>query len=353
MSGSQPGAEESAVVETSSTPADAGNGGGETAAVASNTAETPAGETAGSPPAPDARPKTLLEATKLAIGHGASSSSEGEKKEGQKPNAEAVPGKPGGADAAAGATEDDKNKPPPFHEHPRWQEKQRQVKTLETNLAELKPRAESFDEITRYMEQNRLSTQDVQNGFAIMAALKTDPARAWQLLEPLVANVRQHLGHDLPPDLQAKVEEGSVDEATAKELARARNQTRFIEARQQDERAAQQRQSAAQVNAQTVNAVNTWATQKQQADPDFAKIEPLLHGTVLQLQREWQAANKSFASPQAAVALTSEAYERVRKSLQAARPRAPVVPPRSGNTSTAATPARPATLKDAIRAALK
>jgi hypothetical protein len=350
MSGSQPGAEHGAEVTDTSTAA-------ETTAPAETTvaevvtpapAGEPAGAIAGTPPAAaDATPKTLLEATRLAVSKGAPSTP-GDSKDGKTPVVEAKP-----AVAGAAAATDDKNAPPPFHEHPRWKEVQGQKKALEGNVAALTPRAQSFDAITGFMNTNRLTNDDVKQGFAIMAALKTDPARAWELLQPLVTNVRAFLGHDLPADLQTQVDDGSITAAAASELVRARNQAKFLgERRVEDSRqvAARDENAAAAV---VVNSVNDWASAKATSDPDYRQIEPLLHGEVMKTQRAWHTAGKAFNTPALAVALANEAYEKVRKHLQGIRPREAIKPAGSNTASTAATArAAPTSLLEAIRGAV-
>src|SRR6266567_4401761 len=124
MPGSHPdaGLETAAASDTSvsdaAAPAPADTGTGTPAAV--ETPDTGAAP-AHSPSAEGDRPKTLLEATRRALDVGKSPAPESATKDA---TAEAKP--PGEAEGKGDAD----NKDPPFHQHPRWQEKQREVKQL-------------------------------------------------------------------------------------------------------------------------------------------------------------------------------------------------------------------------------
>jgi hypothetical protein len=196
------------------------------------------------------------------------------------------------------------------------------------------------------MDQAGLTAEEVRDGFAIMRDLKNNPEAALKALQPIWDNLQIVLGNTLPSDLQQKVEDGLIDEATARETARLRMTGQIRE--RQAELESQRRETQAQRDAGNARAeaVNAWVAEKS-ADPDFARVQPLLRGQVLQVQQSWREQGKRFDTPQSAVALTKEAYESVLRTLVAQRPRPAIKPtPRSG-TSVAA-PAAPKSLKEAI-----
>jgi hypothetical protein len=303
--------------------------------------------------------ETLLEATRRALQESDSppdSTDKGaEAKDGEAAKADApVDGEAKPDETAEGDADADKDEPPPFHKHPRWQQVTRERAELRQRVDELQPRAERMQQIEAYMATNELSPEDVRQGFAIMAALRQDPAEAWKLMEPIVRSVRTFLGDELPDDLREKVDTGLVDEDTAREAARLRHQQTFQAERQrrQADRQAQQRVTAQTVQAEQarVSAVDTWF-QAKQADPDFASIAPFVEGETLRMQARWRAEGKSFDAPEQAVVLMNQVWTDLRLRLKPQR-QAIRSTPAASPSPTAATGARPATLMDALRAAV-
>lgn len=247
----------------------------------------------------------------------------------------------------------DKDEPPPFHKHPRWQEMQRDRAALRAQVEEIAPLAERQREILGFMERHELTPDDVRQGFAIMAALRTDPGQAWKLMEPIVRSVRAYMGDELPGDLQERVDQGLVDEDTARETARLRHQQSFLAERQQ-------RQAQRQVQQQTVeqvtqaemarvSAVDTWFAGKQ-ADPDFGAIAPFVEGETLRMQARWRAEGRSFEAPARATALMEQVWTDLRTKLKPQR--APIrSTPTAPRSPTGTSAARPASMLDAVRAA--
>lgn len=306
-----------------------------------------AGDNADSPPADNAdgdgqeTKESLLDAIRKAVPDegsppdDAGKPAEAAKAEGDKP-----------ADQAKADGDDGDDASVPFHAHPRWQKVLGERNDLRRQVAELEPGARIHREMLNYMDRHGLVPDEVQKGFAIMAALKTDPAAAWELMKPYVDAVQAHMGQTLPDDLRQRVDDGLVDEDTARELARARNNLALREraaARQHE----QQRTVAAAAQIEgTVNAVNEWAV-RQQSDPDYASIAPLLEGEILRLQREWSAAGKQFNTPEGAVTLSQAAYDGLRARL---RPTRQLIRSTPSSSRPAAKP--PATMMDAMRQAL-
>lgn len=313
-----------------------------------------------SPAADDGETKaTLLDVTRRAAKEAASPPADdggdnqatkaGESAEADKPKGEAD--KPeDNADDKSGESEDE---PPPFDKHPRWQKLQRERAEMSQKIAEMQPLAQRQQQILDYMDANGLTPDDVRQGFAIMAALRQDPAEAWKLMEPIVRSVRAFMGDELPADLQERVDSGLVDEDTARETARLRHRDAFLAER--GRRLAQsqaQQQEQAQATAEEtarVSAVDAWWERKQ-AHPDAQTIAPFLHGETLRVQAEWTQAKRRFDTPEAATALMDEVWTALQKRL--APTRKPIRSTPGSPPSPAAPKAPPTTLKDAIRAAL-
>lgn len=315
-----------------------------TGSTTDTTSQIPGDTTASPPTAEGEKPKSLLDAIRKVVAAPKASPAPDTK----DPNSESKPD--GVAEAKPAEAKDGEEKPPPFHEHPRWKQVIGEREGFKRQVSELTPDATSFRQVRSYMEANSLTPADVKQGFAIMAALRNDPAKARELLEPTLRDLRVFLGDELPADLQAKVEDGSVDEATARETARLRNVSAFENQRTQQ---TEQRHASEQTNQavqRVAGAVDRFVADQQAKDPDFKRVEPLLAGMVRQKQAEWANAGKPFNSVAAAVALTQEAIDTVKKHL--GRPtRQEIKPtPTSGTTSTAAAP--PKTMLDAVKLGL-
>lgn len=376
MSGSQPNAEAGA---TPTNDASSGMAAADTSPPPASqaSASNDQGATAGSPPANEHKAaeniqaetrEGLLAATRAALeatdDAGTESAAKDEAAEGTKPREAADESKAGGeapekpkdgaddADKGAGKDEED----PPFHQHPRWQKMVAERNELRGEIETMRPLAERQTAILEYMDRNELTPDEVGQGFAIMAALKSDPAAAWDLMRPYVESVQAHLGNHLPDDLREKVESGLVDEDTARETARLRSERQFQASRAERAaaRSTEQRTNAQDVAAAQarVSAVDAWFS-AQAADPDYAAVEPLLTGEILRLQHVWGGQGKDFSTPDGAVALSKAAYENVRKHL--APRRAPIrstpgsPPPTAPPTNSGA---QPGNMIDAMRAAL-
>src|SRR3546814_83015 len=123
-----------------------------------------------------------------------------------------------GADKAKaeGVDKSDAEIPAEFHKHPAWQ---RLIRERDEN----KGAAEQFGQITGFMDKHGLSPAEAAEGFTVMAMIKVDPAGALKALEAKADEIRQFLGEKLPDDLQKEVEDGTISEGRAKELAQARN----------------------------------------------------------------------------------------------------------------------------------
>lgn len=297
--------------------------------------------------------ETLLDVTRRAAMEGVTPAPKADDPKPTEAAADDKAAPEAGDDKGEGAKQDESaDAEPPFHKHPRWQEVQRDRAELRRKVEALEPDAAVHRDVLAYMDRHGLTPADVQNGFAIMAALRNDPAEAWKLLKPIVDGVQAFVGETLPDDLRQRVDDGLVDEDTARETARLRNQEALRQVRAERD-AARQAERSGQATAEavraTVQAVDAWVAAKA-ADPDHAAILPLLEGETLRLQRDWTAKGQTFHTPEAAKALMNSAYENVRKSLAPKR-----VPVRSTPASSppAATTKAPATLLDAVRAAAR
>jgi len=253
--------------------------------------------------------------------------------------------KPEGEEAAKADTEKPEEKVP-FHNHPRWKELLQERDTF-------RERAERFDALTTYMQQNELTSEEVADGFEVMALMKSNPAEALKRLEEHASGLRQFLGVELPDDLKQKVESGYVDEDTAKELAAVRNQKALTEARltlqEQRELERQQLQMEQSGRVEMATAVDAWIKGVQQRDPDYSVKEAFIVDRVQVLRMQNPPKTKEDA-----VALVQQAYSDATERLKALAPRRQEVRTTmsAASTTTSAKP-EPKTLQEAIELSLR
>lgn len=282
---------------------------------------------------PDAKPASLLDAVKAASKADAAAQSSSEAKP------EASPETPAEEPRAEGEKpEDVPEEKLPFHKHPRWMQMNRALKDLE-------PKAQAFEKIAKISSDAGLSSEDVDNGFAIMSLIKRDPAKALEALRPIMHALEGITGARLPDDLQQRVVQGRADPETAQELAQARYlQSQQVQRQQQEGIQAQQRAASAMAST-----VTTLEQQWRSTDPDYAKKEELVIAQTKALMAEYgQPANVEEATR-----LVTVAKQRVDESIRAMMPARPAVRTLTGGQNAPKAAPRPTTLADAVRLAAR
>lgn len=298
----------------------------------------------------DAKKPTLAEVMKTAVAQtdAASGKSPDPAKDGKdKPE-------DGAADAQAkdgkdGEPDDSKL---PFHNHPRWKEVIGQKNALADQVKDLTPAAEQFSKIETFMNEHRLSHEEVGEGFIIMAMIKNGDPRGLQKLDEYRDRLAEAIGEKIPKDIQDQIDSGAITEDAGKELSRtrAREAKSTAEAERLREANTQrdETEAAARLAEDCKSATNAWAAGVKKTDPDFAKKEPAIarYARALMLERG-QPKTKDEA-----VQIVKDAYDEVNKDFAAALPnkepshRVPVAPSNNG-----AKPA-PKNLRDAVAGAL-
>jgi hypothetical protein len=239
---------------------------------------------------------------------------------------DADPANNGAKDEQGNADDQSGDKPEPFHKHPRWQEMVRERDTLRDQAEGLKPRAEEYDKITTFMEQNELSVQEVAEGLQVVAMMKNDPVRARGILAKRMESLDEFAGYRLPQDLQAEVNDGVISEERAQELAGLRNQTKFqsdrTEQRTQQDQQDRQRDNAQQIIQGQQAALRTWEADVQKSDPDYTRIQRFVTKELRYLVQQRPPRNNEEA-----VGLAKQAYKTVKDELKAVVPQRPSVAP--------------------------
>ena len=220
--------------------------------------------------------------------------------------------------------------------------RQRAAARQEANT--LRPDAENYGKLRKFMDQNDLSDPEVADLFKLGADLKSgDPQRLKHFLDkitPFVNLAQEALGMVVPEDLQPQVEAGEMTEQAARTVAQSRRTAELAEGRatRQRERQTAERQAEQTLAAQTemANALHAWTEQTAASDPDFARKQPAMQAVArgIVAQKGPPKTNEDI------LAYAKEAYEIVSANARPARK------PTRPSPSTSATPSRSGVTQD-------
>ncbi len=247
-----------------------------------------------------------------------------------------------GDDAEAEADESDPEIPKEFHEHPAW-------KRIHSRMTGYKGPAEQYQKIEKFMADNRLTPDEVVQGYQVMALMRNHPEKALEVLDGYRAQLAESIGAVLPDDLADKVRRGVTDEATARALAKAQATNTRTQA---DLDAQRQQQAAADLEATREavrDSIGKWETRTRKFDPEYSQKEAMVQSEIRAIVQE---IGQRPQTPEDGLVLAKAAYERVNKRIKSLLPaRTNVVSHPSSPSATAATP-QPETLGEAIREAV-
>ena len=165
----------------------------------------------------------------------------------------------------------------PFNKHPRFQ-------ALLTERAALKLDADRYKNVETFISENNLNGDEAADILRIGGLMKTDPAKAWAEMKPMVQKVLIAAGEVLPEDLTKRVTDGELSREAAMEVSRLRAAQQSTQARTQwESQRTEQRQQTESVTA-VQTAVSTWEAERQARDPNFAAKMPALQKEIAWLQ---------------------------------------------------------------------
>ena len=275
-------------------------------------------------------PKSLLEAVSAAIEIDAKEESSSISEEGNEETDASV--------------ETDTDDTPPFHEHPRWQE-------MITERDSFKQSHQELMGLKSYMTEAGLSIDEVNTGFEIMKNIKENPQAALEALMPYIEQMETSTGRRLSADIQERVDEGYLDEESAREMSQLRSREQLAtEASQRAAAQAQQIQQQQQVQQHAKNvsgAVSEWETQWSSSDPDYKLKQP----KVMEKIELYLLKNGAPSSREHAVQIAEECRKSVNNELLQFRPRKGSVNPITGGSSPKSTP-EPKSLMEAMQQGL-
>lgn len=341
--------------------------------------DTPAPESSpGSDPAPDARDDespadsspakdedkgTLLDAVKDALSVKeiededapieAKSKAEPSTAEGEKPGSEGEKKpdtKDDVSDAALLAALDKFKGDVPLNKIERFRAVLDENKTLKGANERYRQMDATLSDIGRDAQKMGLTQEDMAQLFAWPRLLANDPNAAVEQLQAFTARWQEKLGHSLPADLKQKIEDGILDEATAKEISTLRATSALDKTRSAAEAAERDRTSAATRTKEIHDSVNAYQAELKANDPDYT---PEKHEMVVDALTALVTKHGVPTTVADARGMAKTAYDTVTKRLQAFKP-APraVASPSAGRRLNKPAEAQPKSMREAVERAL-
>lgn len=251
--------------------------------------------------------------------------------------------KPGEPEAQSTEQDDEEYSDVPFHKHPRFQQLLRKAKSNESD-------AVRYRNVQSFLDTNGISAEEAADGFTIMAAMKTDAVKAWEMLKPHVQKLLHAAGEVLPDDLAQQVQSGAMSLEAAQQVARANARVQAVETSRTFEQQRAERMQAQQTAQAVQQAAVDWEADRQTKDPNYPAKQQLLMREVALLQRTEGVPN----SPQGVKDQLDRAYKAIvlPATVRPAAPPPPTVgqgvqkakPTASGSASGNARPAPKTTL---------
>jgi hypothetical protein len=218
-------------------------------------------------------------------------------------------------------------------------------------LDSIQPELTQHRQLQGYLTEHQLAPEDVNTLLGVGAALRRGDYQAFlNGVTPYVMAAQEALGLRVSSDLQRQVDEGLIDDNTARELTRTRHRAAQAEARLQNANEVAATTQQLQHVDQIRSAVDVWEANIQRRDPDYAQMS----GAVRRFAQGLLQERGSPRNAQEAVALTQAAYDEVRTMFSRAQPapRATRPGPSSIHVATGTPAANPRNMKEAVVLAL-
>ena len=191
-------------------------------------------------------------------------------------------------------------------------------------IKDLEPVAEQMDSLQNFMREKNLTAQNVSEymvlgGLALSDDIE-DNRTALNKINEYKALLEQRLGEVVPDDLQKKVDDGLLDEESAREvsLSRANSQRATSIAQRAEETVetnrGEMKQKDVDAAAVVINtAISDWQRQKVATDPDFERKSPFLQDKIRAKVAE---AGGRVLDREQALSIAEKAYEEVGEQVK-------------------------------------
>lgn len=227
---------------------------------------------------------------------------------------------------------------------------QRRINQLLTERNAAYQRVAEIEPFREYMTENQLSGEDLAFSLHALATLrKGDYEGFLQQVQPFVQMALEYTGRAIAPDLQQQVKAGKITPEVAATVQRQRYD--LGDARQRLERVEAETQEQAEENFRQANrsAVQVWEQSIKATDPDYARKLDVAKAFVASIRAE----RGEPTSPEEAVSIAKEAYDRASTVLKQAMPSRAATPMSPSSTRNAPTPSAVAAPKTLMEAAMQ
>jgi hypothetical protein len=204
----------------------------------------------------------------------------------------------------------------PFNKHPRFQKLIAEKNELKELSSQYKTDSEQYKKITDFIQANNLSAKDAVEGFKIMSALRNNPEEGYKILQYHMDNVGDLTGRNIPKDIQAKVDDGYLDEDAAKELSQARASLHRERAMREQTQKRFTNASQSANEAQMSDAVKAWGEQTLASDPDFSLKQDEFNDRISAIVAE----RGTPKSPDEVVQIANDAYATINERFKSRQP---------------------------------
>jgi len=245
-------------------------------------------------------------------------------------------------------TPSDDYKDVPFNKHPRFRGLVSEKNELKETVKNLQNDSDQYAKITDFIEKNNLTAKDSVEGFKIMAAIRNNPDHAYKMLRHHLGNMSKVTGRSIPKDIQAKVDDGFLDESAARELSQTRAKLARVQNQRKVDHARGAKQQSEVQSDMLSGALQTWGETTLAKDVDFGLKQEEFNDRVVALVNE-----RGQPQTQAEVlSLVDDAYATVNERFKARQPQPTQLRTATGGKLSGTPVVEPVSLRDAITQSL-
>lgn len=163
--------------------------------------------------------------------------------------------------------------PEEFHKHERFKELINQKNEAREQVKELQVRVDDYQPIVNM--HNAIGHENMQD-FAEILILKErgtreDSIKAINMMKPMLQELMTNVGQTLEPDLQAKVDEGTLDEESARELQALRQENKAVKRNSDNDKETSKKDAHKTALNTAQSAANKWEEHKLTSDADYKR----------------------------------------------------------------------------------
>ena len=149
-----------------------------------------------------------------------------------------------------------------------------------------------------------------------MALIRNNPIEAYKVLQGHLQKLAPIVGETLPEDIEKRVDQGSLDVESARELAQTRARAQMLSENQKKALAEKQQQNEMARREGARSAVMTWENSIKERDPDYPAKKEFIRDRVRVMMQQQEP-----SSPQEAVAIVEKAYAEVTEQMLRVMPK--------------------------------